>query len=220
MKDDKADLTGHKRPTERLSMSARKARRRLATFACLLCILCSAVVRADTTQNFLVFGDSLTSPNHSWANLIHKLEIANFQISAQPGLRMIDIDAPRHIRPYGGEWGAVIWLGTNDAGSGLSPDQVAMYTRPKVAFLQSRGFRVYLVLPVYFPNHPRAQLMQTMRDTITEIAHEYGAEILDPPFPYDTAADGIHPSPQGHVLLASYFIDALRLTWDCCSQRD
>jgi GDSL-like Lipase/Acylhydrolase family len=195
-------------------MNALKAQCRFATYACLLCIIFSAAARADTTQNFLIFGDSLTCPNYSWANLIHKADLANFQISAQPGLRMIDIDPPRHIMPYGGEWGAIIWLGTNDAGSGISPYHVSLFTRSKVAFLQSRGFKVYLVLPVYFPDHPQAHLMQTMRDTITEIANEYGADILDPPFPYDDTSDGIHPSRHGHLLLAFYFINALGLTWE------
>ena len=96
----------------------------------------------------------------------------------------------------------------------MSPEHVAMFAKSEVAFLQSRGFRVYLVLPVYFANHPQAQLMQTMRDTITEIANEYGADILDPPFPYDDTDDGIHPSRHGHLLLAFYFINALGLTWE------
>jgi hypothetical protein len=195
-------------------MNTLKAQCRFATYVWLLCILFSAVARADTTQNFLVFGDSLTCPNHSWANLIHKAGLANFQISAQPGLRMIDIDPPRHIMSYGDQWGAIIWLGSNDAGQGIPPKWVAMYTRSKVAFLQSRGFKVYLVLPVYFPDHAQAQLMQTMRDTITEIANEYGVEILDPPFPYDDTGDGIHPTRHGHLMLAFYFINALGLTWD------
>ncbi|MGI9293089.1 MAG: TonB-dependent receptor, partial [Pseudomonadales bacterium] len=51
MKDDKSNVTIIKWPTERLQLSAFKAQCRVATYACLLSILFSAVAQADTTQD-------------------------------------------------------------------------------------------------------------------------------------------------------------------------
>lgn len=166
-------------------------------------ILLLAVGCASAEPRFVAFGDSLTSEPYSWANQFNELGMAYVQVHAQAGRRLVDWGIPGDLVSKAGQR-AIVYLGANDAGSGVAIEGVAGFravARERLWVLKERGFDPVVVLPPLFPFQDGAA--EPYRAVLVDTAGEFGLQVIDPLFPFDDTLDGVHPNRRGHFWLAA-----------------
>ena len=175
---------------------------------------------ADNKQGVWVFGDSLSSPGHGWAQIINNLSFGQMRNTARGGLRMVDVIMPDWLvcqtednRGFVNDQ-VVIWLGGND---GLQKTNVEWYERKlrdHLQFLEGRKCRVYLVLPPLFVNdHELAGLFEPYRIISERVGNEYdNVKVIDMHWDENKLSDGLHQNKGLHFWQAVQMVNVLGLT--------
>jgi hypothetical protein len=164
---------------------------KLKALALVASILSAPTLAASHTY---IFGDSLSSPTGcEWAKQLPGA-VHNY---AQAGLTLMAMDMPNHLnlRP---DNSVVIYIGGNDAGSGVPVNDFKARLKETINTVRSRGAEtVYVVqLPdLNFPNFP------AYRVAIPQVAASKNATFLDPGWGASSTVDGLHPSCTSHVYL-------------------
>jgi lysophospholipase L1-like esterase len=120
---------------------------------------------------------------------------------------------------------ATVWLGVNDFNARVALDTYARHLRRILARLVGAGARVFvgnlpdLTMVPAFAGQPREALLAgvgTWNRTIAEIADGTGARLVDlmavsagVDHGWLVAADGFHPSTEGHRVLSEVFWGAM-----------
>ena len=176
-----------------------------------LCMLMSLPCRADSSQAYWVFGDSLTSEDRSWASQLNDLDFAHIQNLAQAGSLLTNSSIPKQLSCYNRK--VIYWLGTNDAGHGVDEALYKLKLNNHLTTLQNRGCVVYLVLPVQVnltPEHTTRTI--AARDWTYDVGVLYtNVVILDAPYDETQTTDGLHPTDGAQFWLSVYFSNALGL---------
>jgi lysophospholipase L1-like esterase len=151
------------------------------------------------SDGYYIFGDSLTSPGYSWAN---QMDTHYRQVLAVPGLRLKEFSLPTWIKPTDEITGIILFIGTNDAGSGVPVDEFADRLGAVVDQALSQGLSVACVeIPVWphlafthadFDPYRAAQALLCPSMLYVEVTEEV---MVDSP-------DGLHFGPGGHAIIA------------------
>ena len=169
--------------------------------------------RADNTQHFYLFGDSLSAVPNSWAELLNKYDYAHIHNISRGGLRLIDITIPEWL--YCSKYTQVIIrLGTNDAGNMVTDQDYEVKLRQHLDTLQSKEGQVWLALPLHLTELGSAIEERTLaKRALTErVSREYqNVTLLDVPYDPNETTDGLHPTAWQQVWTALWFITALEL---------
>jgi hypothetical protein len=169
----------------------------------ILLLILSGCVRAEPIA---VIGDSLTSVEHSWANVIPR----QMYIMAQPGRTIRDYDMPR-------DWVAVqykyviYFLGTNDIIGGISFFKVQRTFRQHIGFMQVRGFKPIVILPPVYPQAEQSSLVLRKMLASTCRNHNVPTIDLEGVWEPDWTFDGVHLTNYSHLLLAEYINEQLKV---------
>ena len=147
-------------------------------------------------QHTYIIGDRLSSPTGcEWAKQLPGA-IHNY---AQAGLTLEAFDFPNHLKiERGGK--AVVYIGTNDAGSGVPVKKFKRKLEETISSLQIRGAEVYLIAQPQV----NVKLLNEFRQTTEEVAIKYSATYLDPGWGIESTVDGIHPSCLNYVYLGQW----------------
>ncbi len=184
--------------------------RKLALIGTVLAFAIFITPSADA-KGYWVFGDSLTSEHNSWASQLNNRGLAHIQNVAQAGSLMVGTSMPTQMSCRNRE--VILWLGTNDAGTGIPLTQYEISLRDKLAFLKNRDCRVWLVMPLKL-ELSRGHSVRTwkVRKLTRRVSREYSnTTLLDAPYnPIDTT-DGLHPTTEQAGEIADWFAKRLNL---------
>lgn len=169
------------------------------------------LVSACKYDSYVVMGDSMSDDHCEWPNHIIKWGFDNpgwgfphLQVSAQPGIGVINYDFPSHQLGNGYQKAALYALGTNDAYFYRTPlseyrDKLAS----DMAQAASQNLPVVCMLPWRLPHNP------ARADPYRAISMEVCPQWIDVPLLLDDSADGVHMSCASSESFALYVMDAL-----------
>lgn len=186
--------------------------RGLLTILAVLGVAWSVIPKAEASPPaYWVFGDSLTSEYNSWASQLNNQGLAHIQNVAQAGSMMVGTNMPQQMSCLHRE--VIMWLGTNDAGAGVNTGLFEIALRDKLAFLEIRGCRVWLVLPVkLYLSKGHEQRTWEMRKITREVSKDYpNVRLLDAPYDAEDTTDGLHPTEGQATNTAAWFARRLGL---------
>jgi hypothetical protein len=163
-------------------------------------------------RTFYVYGDSLTSPAGSWADLIDDHGYATIRNQAVPGSRLVDLRIPRLPCHNGTE--VILWIGTNDAGSNVPKNSYKSSLRRALTSLQEQNCSVTLILPVLVDSistqvHERTRSVR--RWTWSTAVNYSNVTMLDAPYSTENTVDGLHPNAGQQFWIAVWLINELGL---------
>ncbi len=161
-----------------------------------------------TETALLIIGDSLSSPEEcNWPIHLQRDDVI-VRNYAQAGLTLRDFDFPDHIRTIHKAKNniALIYIGTNDAGSKFPVSLCRFKLQEIVSQLIHRGFNVFvsklppldvLVDPSTSINRidPYNNIIETLQDVT----------IIDPSWGSSSTSDGVHPTCMNSYFLYNYF---------------
>lgn len=142
--------------------------------------------------NTYIFGDSLSSPKMcGWQNELPGV-VFNF---AQAGLTLKAFDFPNHLLILpGGK--AIVYIGSNDAGSGTHSAVFKHRLEEIVYRLKHRGAEVFLIAQPYLDVHYKE--LERYRKVTARVAEKMKVTYIDPHWGSEITVDGIHPSCAYH----------------------
>lgn len=154
-------------------------------------LLCGAVLIAllpavNAHAGYIVIGDSMTSSQCSWANVMNSHGYAHMQIHAMPGRTLQDYQPSPDLKPWSDMKSVILWLGANDQFRYPGSDLFGA-TQALVNDLAGRGFDVTYILPPLGPE-------------VDNLRYIENARIIEAPKVETT--DGVHPTCKGHYQLA------------------
>ena len=160
----------------------------------------------------LIIGDSLSSPygpTKHWPQYFEP-EVAVVRNLAQAGLTMRDFELPGYIMPQPGTERAiaVVYIGTNDIGSGFAAAAYGEKLRELLLVLQHRRYEVWLVQP------PSLDLLDEGLLGQYRLENEWAADglpLMDPGWGTESTVDGVHPGAMEHYYLYAWFKQELGL---------
>jgi hypothetical protein len=159
---------------------------------------------ANATSYWL-FGDSLSSDAGAWSSKV------GFHINnvAQAGSMITQSDIPRQVSCAKRE--VIYWLGTNDAGDGVSEGLYKLALRDHMQFLKGRGCKVWMVLPVIVTLSPELeQRTKDARQWSKAVAKDYdNVTVLSAPYLTADTIDGLHPTDSRHGIIARWITKKL-----------
>ena len=167
-----------------------------------------ALLSASTAHatSYWLFGDSLSSDVGAWSSKV------NFHINnvAQAGSMITQSDIPRQVSCARRE--VIYWLGTNDAGRGVSESMYKLALRDHMQFLAGRGCKVWMVLPVVVTLSPEhEQRTKDARQWSKVVAKDYeNITLLSAPYLTADTSDGLHPTDKRHGIIANWITKKLR----------
>ena len=169
-----------------------------------LILIIGLLVVAGCKPGYFVYGDSLTSPYYSWAN---QVSTHYLQVNAVPGLRLREFELPAWIKPTPDLKGVLLFLGANDAGSGVPVAEFYAKLERVVAQANAQGLPVVCVAVPVWPNlnhfdgGPYRDAQAALCGTI--ITLDVSVDVMA-----DTP-DGLHWGAGGHELIARQIEAAL-----------
>lgn len=164
-------------------------------------------------RDLWVFGDSLTSPANSWAEVIDDQGYAQIRNTARAGLRLVDVTMPNWLYCWQGEE-VVLRLGTNDAGNNVPAAVYEQKLIDVLQFLQGRDCKVWLMLPIRFTGGGQEldQRLRKFKQITRRTGRNYqNVTILDVPYNEKETGDGLHPTAEAQEIAAAWIIEALKL---------
>jgi hypothetical protein len=165
---------------------------------------------AERPETFVVFGDSLTSPDNSWAEQIDDMGLAQMKNHAQAGLRLIDLDIPDYLNC--GRQKVIIWIGTNDAGNLIPTYQFKQELKDRLYFLKSRNCEVYIGLPIQLDVAAGWPKTGAYRTLVRGVSKNFNnVTVFDVPYDQSKTTDGLHPTIQHQAEIADFMINLLNL---------
>jgi hypothetical protein len=170
----------------------------------LLILLLSGCVKAEPIA---VIGDSLTSVIYSWANVISTPEQPLY-IMAQPGRTIRDYEIPRDWVAF--HYSHVIYfIGTNDILAELNILKTRRIFRHHIRFMIDRNFKPIVILPPVYDKAKENSL--AIRKMMRNTSDNHAVPIIDLANVWDSSwtRDGVHPTEQGHMILAYYIRERL-----------
>jgi acyl-CoA thioesterase-1 len=195
--------------------------------AVLLALWLAATLGAAETRTMVFFGDSLTAgygvePEEAYPALIqHKLDeaklpwrVVNAGLSGETsagGLRRLDWVLRQQVDLV------VLELGGNDGLRGISPAATRANLKAMVERIRQRHPRAQVVLAgMQMPVNMGPDYTREFAVIFPEVAQETGATLI--PFLLEGVGgvaslnlpDGIHPTPQGHAIVADTVWRTLR----------
>jgi acyl-CoA thioesterase-1 len=187
--------------------------------AVILCLWLATGLGAAETKTVLFFGDSLTAgygvdPDEAYPAVIQrKLEAAgqpwkvvNAGLSGETtagGLRRLDWILKQPVDIF------VIELGGNDGLRGIAPELTRTNLEAIIKRIQTQLPRAKVVLAgMQMPSNMGAEYTRQFAAVYPEVAAKFGVTLI--PFllegvggvPRLNQADGIHPTPEGHKIVA------------------
>ena len=170
-------------------------------------LIALAFLSASTAHatSYWLFGDSLSSDAGAWSSKVD-FHINN---SAQAGSMITQSDIPRQVSCYKRE--VIYWLGTNDAGDGVSEGLYKLALRDHMQFLSGRDCDVWLVLPVLVTLSPELeQRTKDARQWSKAVAKEYdNVTVLSAPYLTADTIDRLHPTDNRHGIIARWITKKL-----------
>ena len=158
---------------------------------------------ADTS--YYLFGDSLSSDAGAWSSKV------DFHVNnvAQAGSLLTQSDIPRQLSCHKRE--VIYWLGTNDAGYGVPQGTYQQSLRDHMQFLEGRGCKVWMVLPVVVTLSPEhEQRTKDARQWSKAVAKDYSnVTVLSAPYLTADTSDGLHPTDKRHGIIARWITKKL-----------
>ena len=170
-------------------------------------LIALALLSASTAHanSYWLFGDSLSSDAGAWSSKV------DFHINnaAQAGSLLTQSDIPRQLSCAKRE--VIYWLGTNDAGDGVSEGLYKLALRDHMQFLSGRDCSVWLVLPVVVTLSPELeQRTKDARQWSKAVAKEYdNVTVLSAPYLTADTIDGLHPTDNRHAIIARWITKKL-----------
>lgn len=165
--------------------------------------LAATAACADT--GYWLFGDSLSSDAGAWSSKV------DFHINnvAQAGSMLTQSDIPRQVSCARRE--VIYWLGTNDAGRGVSEGLYKLALRDHMQFLAGRDCKVWMVLPVVVTLSPEhEQRTKDARRWSKAVAKDYdNITVLSAPYLTADTSDGLHPTDKRHRIIANWITKKL-----------
>jgi hypothetical protein len=159
----------------------------------LLCLLVSGC-----QPGYYVYGDSLTSPGHSWAN---QLRTHHRQVHAVPGLRLVDLTLPHWLKPTAELPGVLLALGVNDAGSGVPVTVFEAHLVSLIDQAHAQGLTVACLVIPYWPGLPHTGApFDPYRTAQATWCPQLVTVVVTPDVMADSP-DGLHWGPVGHTLI-------------------
>jgi lysophospholipase L1-like esterase len=160
---------------------------------------------AHATSSYWLFGDSLSSDAGAWSSKV------DFHINnaAQAGSLLTQSDIPRQLSCHKRE--VIYWLGTNDAGYGVPQGLYQQELRDHMQFLEGRGCKVWMVLPVVVTLSPEhEQRTKDARNWSKAVAKDYNnVTVLSAPYLTADTSDGLHPTDSRHGIIARWITKKL-----------
>ncbi|MCX2972085.1 SGNH/GDSL hydrolase family protein [Halieaceae bacterium IMCC8485] len=157
------------------------------------------------SASYWLFGDSLSSDAGAWSSKV------GFHINnvAQAGSMITQSDIPRQVSCAKRE--VIYWLGTNEAGDGVSEGLYKLALRDHMQFLSGRDCDVWLVLPVLVTLSPELeQRTKDARQWSKAVAKEYdNVTVLSAPYLTADTIDGLHPTDNRHGIIARWITKKL-----------
>jgi hypothetical protein len=102
--------------------------------------------REKLPKGMFVYGDSLTSPQNSWANLILKeMDRPHIQVQAMPGMIVAALDMLEWQRPTNEIDTVMVFMGTNDAGSKQPKEQFIKKIEKALAYTRRQHLKLIWV---------------------------------------------------------------------------
>ena len=168
-----------------------------------LAFLSASTAHANTS--YWLFGDSLSSDSGAWSSKV------DFHINnaAQAGSLLTQSDIPRQLSCHKRE--VIYWLGTNDAGYGVPQGLYQQELRDHMQFLEGRGCKVWMVLPVVVTLSPEhEQRTKDARQWSKAVAKDYSnITVLSAPYLTADTSDGLHPTDNRHGIIARWITKKL-----------
>ena len=163
---------------------------------------------SSTDRKIFVFGDSLSAPYFSWAEVIDQANYAQVHNYSRGGLKMVDLTFPNWLacdmnipRPWKPDT-VILWLGTNDIYNKVDYEDAL---RAAVASSMAQGCMTYVVMP--------QEGLDEHRELFTEVVGDFpGAVLVDMPWDKTLTVDGIHQTQMLHWIQAAHMIKLLELT--------
>jgi acyl-CoA thioesterase-1 len=194
-------------------------RQRQTWWAVILCLCLAAGASAAETRTLVFFGDSLTAgygvdPEDAYPALIQQKlaaagrpwRVVNAGLSGETtagGLRRLDWVLKQPVDVF------VIELGGNDGLRGIAPEISRANLEAMVKRIQAQSPRVKVVLAgMQMPANLGAEYTRQFAAMYPQIAEKFGLTLI--PFllegvggvPRLNQPDGIHPTPEGHQVVA------------------
>ena len=186
------------------------------TLALTFLLSASAQAAKHDTEIWL-FGDSLSAPHNSWAELIDDLGYAKINNLSRGLVQMAQVTIPEWVQCDPGLTQVIIWLGSNDAYLGVPDAWFRLRFRDALQFLEGRDCPVTVMLPPALEGTDREASQGAKRNIIVEEAFNYhNVDVVDMPYPIeqtlDPARGDYHQSPGMHFWQAVYMINHLGLS--------
>jgi lysophospholipase L1-like esterase len=159
-----------------------------------------------------VYGDSLTSPQYSWANQINKhndLGGPYLQIHAVPGMTLTRFVMPSWISWTYDMQAVLIFLGANDIGADIPLELFAKSAQ--VAHEQAVASRLPLIC-VRIPDLPHIPEYQRKVESYRIAMEPHCDYVIDVPLDLRDTPDGLHMGPEGHKHFAAALLAAIEET--------
>ena len=172
-------------------------------------LIALAFLSASTAHanSYWLFGDSLSSDAGAWSSKV------DFHINnaAQAGSLLTQSDIPRQLSCHKRE--VIYWLGTNDAGYGVPQGLYQQELRDHMQFLEGRGCKVWMVLPVVVTLSPEhEQRTKDARNWSKAVANDYNnVTVLSAPYLTADTSDGLHPTDSRHGIIARWITKKLEV---------
>lgn len=157
--------------------------------------------KEDTT--IMVFGDSLTAPSYSWAELLDDSGKAHVQNVSRGGLKLVELDIPDWLQcntltRFEPDM-IVLWLGTNDGFWGEPLEDIEFSLRATLDKLALTTCKLTLILPIEMGR------AASLRDLFSTVLVDYPEVfIVDMPFAPRLMEDDVHQTPEEMFWQAVY----------------
>ena len=162
-------------------------------------LILSAVLTSACQPGYYVLGDSLSSQSFSW---VRQVTTHNMMSIAMPGLTVEAATFPSWLGPTSEIKGLIIFLGTNDVGSGVSTEAFRFRLSELVVKAQNQGLEVICVEIPGWNNFPD---LDKASQPYRSIQYEVCPEVINIAITDEVMADspdGAHWGPKGHKLIA------------------
>ena len=155
-------------------------------------------------EPFIAVGDSVTASHDSWANVIRDRG-TRVRLLAQNGRTIRDYDLPRDLKRKPNYRRVVYFLGINDIVQGTRADILEQQFRAHMRLLRERRFEVVVLVPPTL-EHRHRDASAVVRGTLLAECTRMQLEChdLDDIWDYSWTNDSVHPTPEGHRVLADY----------------
>lgn len=179
-------------------------------------LLIAALLLTGCKSEYVVYGDSITSPADGWPNVVNHWRMsypdAGFPYmmnGAVEGTRLIDFDFPDHIKQkrhwdgsLSNERGMILAYGTNDAGSGVPLADFEEKLRDVVQMAADRHLEVTCILAYDVPQYADTGPYRAIQK---EICPKWVDITLD----HRDTPDGLHLGPKGQNIMAREVLEQL-----------